>query len=286
LAVGGFWTFAVSAGRRLVDETSGARATALISAGISIGMIFGIPAGSQLGAWLGWHQAFLGSAVLGLLVLIAQFVWVPSLPVQQAVGVRHLRALFSIAKARIGLLTILFLFAGQFAGYTYFEPFLHSVQGVEQSTVTRLLFAYGLFGVLGNFFAEAAVAKGIRHAFIGAAALLGTTILLGGLLVQGPMSAYVLASVWGFAFGMVPVCMQVWMYQAAPQRYESGAALFVSVAQIALSLGAYTGGLMIDSLGQIGTLIGAGVLCLIAAVLLACLSKDSKNVNPIVVTTD
>jgi predicted MFS family arabinose efflux permease len=39
VAVGGFWTFSVAAGRRLVDERSGARATALISAGISIGTV-------------------------------------------------------------------------------------------------------------------------------------------------------------------------------------------------------------------------------------------------------
>lgn len=287
VAVGGFWTFAVvSAGRRLVEEASGARATALISAGISFGMILGVPAGSQLGDWLGWRQAFMANAGMAMLVLIGQRALVPSLPVHEAIGFRYMRALFSVAKARVGLLITLFLFVGQFAGYTYFEPFLRNISGVDQPTLTRLLFTYGLFGIAGNFFAEVAAAKGIRRAFIGMSWLLGMTILLGGLFVRDPMTAYVLAAVWGFAFGSIPVCMQIWMYQSAPQNYESGAALFVSVAQIALALGAFTGGVMIDSIGPGDTLIVAGVLCLIGAVLLDGLSKASKNVSSIVVPTE
>ncbi|QVW26128.1 MFS transporter [Pseudomonas hormoni] len=282
VAVGGFWTFAVSAGRRLIPHASGARATALISAGISIGMILGVPAGSQLGEWLGWRQAFLANAGLGMIVLMSQLVLVPSLPVHQSIGLHHLRALFTVTQARLGLLTTLFLFAGQFAGYTYLEPFLKTFTGVDQLTLTRLLFTYGLFGIAGNFFAEIAADKSIRRAFIAMSVLLGTTILLGGLLVLGPLSAYLFSAVWGFAFGAIPVCMQIWMYQAAPDNYESGAALFVSVAQIALALGALSGGLMIDWIGPSDTLIVAGVLCLIAALLLDGLSKDSKT-NPIVV---
>lgn len=276
LAVGGFWTFAVSAGRRLVQESSGARATAVISAGISIGMILGVPAGSQIGEWLGWRQAFLANAGLGLLILIAQFALVPALPVQQAVGFRHMRALFSITKARIGLLTTLFLFAGQFAGYTYFEPFLRSVPGVDQSSLTRLLFIYGVCGIGGNFFAEAAASRGIRRAFVSIAAFLGAIILAGGFVVHGPLSAYGLAALWGFAFGAVPVCMQVWMFQSAPDNYESGAALFVSVGQVALALGALGGGVMIDQIGQSGTMIGAGALCLIGAGLFAGLTRSHQ----------
>ncbi|MHC8322475.1 MFS transporter [Pseudomonas sp. GB2N2] len=286
VAVGGFWTFAVSAGRRLVEEESGARATALISAGISIGMILGVPAGSQLGEWLGWRQAFLANASLGLVVLICQFVLVPSLPVTQALGIRDMRSLLSVARARLGLLATLFVFAGQFAGYTYFEPFLRGIPGMDQLTVTRLLFTYGLFGIAGNFFAEFAAAKGIRRAFIGLAALLGTTILLGGLFVHGVLPAFLFAAVWGFAFGSIPVCMQIWMYQAAPQFYESGAALFVSVAQIALALGAFSGGLMVDSIGHAGALIGAGVLCLIAAGLLAGFGQKTTKINQTFVPTE
>lgn len=240
-------------------------------------MILGVPAGSQLGEWLGWEKAFLVNAGFGFAVLLSQFLLVPSLPTHEAVGLRHMRALFSVSNARIGLLTTLFLFAG----YTFFEPFLRSVKGVDQSAITALLLVYGVFGIGGNFFAEAAARQGIRRAFAVVAVMLGVTILLGGLFVDGLLFTYILAAAWGFAFGAVPVCMQIWMYQSAPDNYESGAALFVSVAQISLALGALSGGLMIDAIGQRGTLICAGSLCLIAAVLLVGLSRRSESLRPI-----
>ena len=280
IAVGGFWTFAVVAGRRLVDEKSGARATAIISAGISIGMILGVPAGSQLGQWLGWRQAFLFNAGVGVVVLIGQVIFVPSMPVKDAPGMAHMRLLLTVAKARLGLLATSFLFCGQFAGYTYFEPFLRMFIGANQQALTRLLFTYGLFGIFGNFFAEFAAAKGIRRAFIGLAAALGGTVLVGGLFVNQITTAYILSAAWGFAFGSIPVCMQIWMFQAAPQYYEAGAASFVSVSQIALALGAFSGGLMIDLVGPRGTLAGAGILCLFAALLLAWLSENPRTANP------
>ncbi len=43
LGIGGLWTFAVAVGRRLVPESAGARATSIISLGISGGTVFGMP---------------------------------------------------------------------------------------------------------------------------------------------------------------------------------------------------------------------------------------------------
>jgi predicted MFS family arabinose efflux permease len=69
LAVGGLWTFAVAVGRQLVQERAGARATSIISAGISAGTVFG--AGAALGSVLVDHEgiapAFVASAAFALL---------------------------------------------------------------------------------------------------------------------------------------------------------------------------------------------------------------------------
>lgn len=64
LAVGGLWTFAVAVGRRLVPESAGARATSIISLGISAGTVFGMPVGAILGESIGWRATFAANAVL------------------------------------------------------------------------------------------------------------------------------------------------------------------------------------------------------------------------------
>lgn len=57
MAVGVFWSFAIPAGRRLVPEEQGARATSLISAGVAVGTVAGLHAGALDGEFLPVHLA-------------------------------------------------------------------------------------------------------------------------------------------------------------------------------------------------------------------------------------
>ncbi|EPN67905.1 carbohydrate transporter, partial [Pseudomonas syringae pv. actinidiae ICMP 19079] len=57
-ALGGFWTIAGSLGPRLRPGKEGVKATAYILAGVSIGTVAGIPAGTLIGEAFGWRAAF------------------------------------------------------------------------------------------------------------------------------------------------------------------------------------------------------------------------------------
>jgi predicted MFS family arabinose efflux permease len=63
-AIGGFWTLALSAVRRLVRERDGDKALAMLSAAISFGTVLGVPAGSIGSRLFGWHAVFLRPALL------------------------------------------------------------------------------------------------------------------------------------------------------------------------------------------------------------------------------
>ena len=47
IGVGGFWSFAIPSGRRLVSEEQGARAISLITAGVAVGTVAGVPADTR-----------------------------------------------------------------------------------------------------------------------------------------------------------------------------------------------------------------------------------------------
>jgi predicted MFS family arabinose efflux permease len=268
VAVGGFWTFSVAAGRRLVDERSGARATALISAGISIGTVLGVPAGAQFGGLFGWRAAFFAVTAFGLVVLLAQLWLLPSLVATRATTLKQLFGLFCVPRARIGLLAVMLVAGGQFTAYTYLEPFLRQVPGIQQTTLTTMLFIYGFAGIAGTFLGEAAANKNVRRAFIGASLLLGATLVTPAFSLPSISPAYVFVGLWGLAFGAVPVCIQIWMYQTAPAAYEGGSALFVAIFQLALAAGALGGGLLVDSAGLTSAMVVGGVLCLATTVVI------------------
>jgi predicted MFS family arabinose efflux permease len=276
LSVGGFWTFAIAAGRRLVPEAAGTRATALISAGISIGTVVGVPAGALIGDWSGWREAFGLTAVFGVAVLAAQVMFLPPLPVRRTVRTRELVAMFNVPMARIGLLAALFIAAGHFTAYTYLEPFLTEARRTPPSLVSVVLLIYGVAGIAGTFVGERLIAGSLRFAFLAATFLMATSILTTPLLGGGVVMTSALIGLWGFAFGAVPVCIQIWMYQASPGAYESGSALVVSVFQMSLALGAFLGGFVVDATGVDGAFELGGVLSFVAVAVVGLLVRGRK----------
>ncbi|MBI2255185.1 MAG: MFS transporter [Proteobacteria bacterium] len=248
IGVGGFWVIGVAVGPRLMPWAA-VRATSLIFAGVSLGTVAGVPAGSLVGELMGWRTAFQAAAGIAVLVFAAQFFFLPQLPTAKATRMRDLPVLIKVPKARIGLIATLLLFTGQFAAYTYISPFLIDISGISIGNVTALLLVYGLTGFIGNIGGGWVAARDVRLGLIGTSALLGLAILSLPLFGADKIAASVTVAVWGLAFGALPISIQTWMFRAAPEELETGAAIFVSAAQVALAGGALVGGLFVDHLG-------------------------------------
>jgi predicted MFS family arabinose efflux permease len=276
IAVGGFWTFALSAGRRLVASADGGKAVALISAGISVGTILGVPAGALIGQSAGWRQAFYTTAGLGVVVLIPLIALLPSLPVHQSINLRQLTTIIRNRDVRTGLVAAMFVFVGHFAAYTYFEPFLRMVVRAEATVVTGALVAYGVAGIAGTLLAERAIRSGLRRTFIGTTALLGASVLGAPLAGQSTPAAFMLIALWGLAFGAVPICLQIWMYHAAPNAYEASSAWIVTTCQFALALGAFLGGRLVDMSGVPSAFVLAGISTFLACAYVAAFGLERK----------
>ncbi|MDR7282951.1 putative MFS family arabinose efflux permease [Pseudomonas corrugata] len=248
VAVGGFWTIGGALGPRLRPEAAG-KATAIIFSGVSLGTVAGVPAGALLGNLLGWRMAFGASAAVALLVVGALIWLLPVLRPARSTGLSQIPAVLKLRKVQVGLAAVVLIFIGQFAAYTYITPFLNQISGIEAGVLSAVLLAYGLSGFFGNVFCGWVVERDVRLAVLGTSLILGMSLLL--LLFTGtnPWFAVVAVVVWGFGFGMLPIAIQSWIFSAAPDRLESVAALFVSIAQLAIGAGALIGGLAVDHFG-------------------------------------
>jgi predicted MFS family arabinose efflux permease len=211
LCVGGVWTFSAATGRRLVPESAGVRATALIIAAISAGTVFGVPAGALIGEWAGWRSAFATTAVLSTVALIGQALLLPKLPAKQASRVRDIFAVFEVQRARIGFLVTAFIATGHFAAYTYLELFFLQIVGLRSSLLSVVLAAYGAAGLFGTFAGERALAWSLRGGFAVTVLLIATVLFLSVLYGANPYFAIPLVVLWGFAFGAVPLGVQLWL---------------------------------------------------------------------------
>jgi DHA1 family purine ribonucleoside efflux pump-like MFS transporter len=100
---------------------------------------------------------------------------------------------------------------------------------------------------------------------IAAPVAIGTGTVVFALLGSSLPLAFLTVFVWGLGFGAVPTMVQTWMAHVAPQRLESAGGLVVAAFQIAITIGAAVGGLLIDSVGVQAAFLGGGIAAVIGA---------------------
>jgi len=81
-----------------------------------------------------------------------------------------------------------------------------------------------------------------------------------------PWSAGLALTLWGMAFGALPVGLQSWMVSDAPDRAEIGGGLLTAAFQVAIATGAVMGGLLVDRFGVLGAPAYCALACALGAV--------------------
>jgi predicted MFS family arabinose efflux permease len=229
----------------------------------------------MIGEWAGWRVAFVVTALFGMVVLAAQVVLLPALPVRHAMTIRQLFAIVDVPRARVVLIASTFVAAGHFVAYTYLELFLREVPKFDQAMLGIALVTYAIGGILGGFFGELLAKRSARGAFVSVALLLGSSVLLAAAIGQSTLPALALVALWGLGFGAIPVCVMIWMYEAAPDLYEAGSAILVSVFQAALALGALLGGIIVDMRGVAAAFLVSGIVSIAGAASAALFDRRS-----------
>jgi predicted MFS family arabinose efflux permease len=267
IGVGGFWAIGGSLGPRLRPGHEGPRATSIIFSGVSVGTVAGLPAGALLGNLFGWRMAFIAAAAVAVLVTAAMLIFLPSIPPEEGSGLGGVPSLLKLRIMQVGVVGTVLAFAGHFLGYTYIAPFLDAAAHIRGASLSVVLLAYGVAGFVGNMATGWAARRSVRGTLALCCALLGLSIavlVLGGTM---PAVGVIAVVIWGFAFGVLPIAMQTFMFSIAPDRLESTAAVFVSVAQLSVGGGALVGGLIVDHLGLEVTFWAGAACALLAAVL-------------------
>ncbi|MBA2676763.1 MFS transporter [Ramlibacter sp.] len=248
-ALGAFWSMSAALTTRLVPPALVPKAMSIVLAGVSAATVCAAPAGALMGEWWGWRAVFAAAAGLGVLTLLAQLVWLPSMPPSAPVSLRSLAQGTRIPGVRLGLVMTLLVAAGHFAGFTYIRPFLERVPQFAGPELSAALLAFGIAGFLGNVAGAAAVGRSVVATVAAAPAGIALAcVLLAAFGTWDPLS-YAMIAFWGFAFGAVPIALQTWMTKVAPDHLESVGGVFVATFQVSITLGSIGGGLLLDHAG-------------------------------------
>lgn len=210
------------------------RAIALVTGGMTVSLILGIPIGTAVVGFGGWYLAFLIVAALSALSLTGLLARLPS-------GLPHatntLRERLQVAgrgDVLLALGTTMFWTTGAFVLYTYIAPFLTNHAGIAGPWLAVTLVLSGIGSALGNQFGGMASDR-----FGPERALSVVLTLLAASLVAASLVAVTLPPT--IAVYLLPLVIMVWSgagWAGHPAQMSRLAAMAPDAAVVALSLNA------------------------------------------------
>ena len=275
ISLSGFWAMATATAMRLVPAEALPRAISLIFSGVSIATVSAAPIGAYLGDLWGWRNVFLLAAAVGAVVLVFQVLTLPRLPPLTSPDVRTLFVLMRRPSVRLVMIAIAVSISGHFAGFTYVRHFLEQVPQLPVTAISLVLLAYGVGGFFGNFAGGVLVARSAKLAIVTGSAAIAVLALVLFVFGASGLVAGIAVGLWGFAFGVLPVGFQTWMVRVASDEAESAGGLLVSAFQVAITIGAVVGGILVDGFGPFGS-VGYLAAATLAGALLVALSRGGE----------
>ncbi|MDO5084552.1 MAG: MFS transporter [Arachnia propionica] len=168
-------------------------AIAIVTSGLTVATVLGVPLGSLLGGSTNWRVPFTITAGIAAAAVTALAVSMPRTPAPTT-GIGDeihtlLRGpvLLAVATTTIG-------FAGVSVVFTYLVPLLVEVTGITSAVIPGLLLAYGIGGVVGNLVAGRFTDRSLGRTLTGVLLALSVVLAAFPLLARstGPMIVLVL----------------------------------------------------------------------------------------------
>ncbi|MDG4809612.1 MFS transporter [Micromonospora sp. WMMD1120] len=244
-----------------------ARGFATVLSGLTVSNVVGVPLITRLGQAAGWRVAYLVIAGVFLLTLLAVLAVVPEVaaavdgsPAAELRALRTSQVWLVAATGAIG-------FAGFFAVDSYIAPVTTDVAGLSAATVPWVLVAVGLGMTVGNALGGWFADRDLHRSMVIGFLAMIMSIAAFGLVASTGVGLFVGAFLVGATSLYLGPVLQARLITVAPGAQLMGAALNQSAMNIANSLGAALGSVVIAA--GLGYLAPAWVGLVLAVVGLA-----------------
>jgi multidrug resistance protein len=267
-AHGVFFSVGSTIAADLVPENRRASAIAMMFMGLTVAIVTGVPLGTFIGQTFGWRTTFGVVAGLGVVAFAGIALLLPSNlkkapPASIGEQIRVLatgRLLLVYAMTALG-------YGGTFVAFTFLAPILEQITGFASSAVALILMLYGVAIAIGNVvggrISNRDPVKALTVLFIAQTLVL---VLFGFTAISPWLTIPTLAILGFLSFANVPG-LQLYVVQLArelrPNAVDVASALNIAAFNLGIALGAWIGGLVVESR------FGLGATPFVAAALVA-----------------
>ncbi|MEV4414347.1 MFS transporter [Catellatospora sp. NPDC049609] len=243
-----FWAVVGGYAARLVTGDRVGRAVTVLSAGGSMAVLVGVPAGTSLGTAVGWRTTF--AVLTGVAVLLTLLAWwlLPEVPGSSAPVRTPMREVLRqpnfppiVAMTAVTML-------GAYLMITYTAPLLHRA-GLSETQIAPVLLANGIAGTLMLPVAGWVADRWLRPGILASGGLLMAGLVLLSLYGTAVWAAVGTMILFGLGMGLLPVFMQAATLRVAPDHTEQASGINASAYNIGVACGALVGALALDTWG-------------------------------------
>ncbi|PLS14993.1 MFS sugar transporter [Bacillus sp. M6-12] len=262
---GVFFSIGSTIAADLVPEHKRASAIAFMFTGLTVATVTGVPLGTFIGQAFGWRATFAAVALLGLIAIISSALLVPKNLKQESASklVDNFKILTN-GPILLALAITALGYGGTFVAFTFLSPILEDITGFKPGAISIILLVYGVAVAIGNTIGGKAAnrnpLKALLWMFMIQAAVLVILTFTAPYKTPGIITIFFLGL---FAFMNVPG-LQIYIVQLAekyvPSAVNVASALNIAAFNVGIAIGAFLGGLIVDSIGLIHTPWIGGVM--------------------------
>ncbi|RDL49828.1 Purine ribonucleoside efflux pump NepI [Ensifer sp. M14] len=258
------WALAAGYAGRMVAPQQQGRAITIAMLGAPVALSIGIPAGTLLGAMVGWRLTF-GLLSIMAVLLVGWVLWaLPDFPGQRAERRLALSSVFRLPGIRPVLFVMFAVVLAHNILNTYIVPFLKP-SGLDARADTVLL----VFGIASLVVIPAIgmlVDRHLRLLVLASMILFAAASLLLAFRADHSVAIYIGVIAWGLAFGGAATLFQTASAKAAGVEADAAQSMIVTGWNAAMAGGGLAGGLLLDSAGA--TIFPAVLLAILLPALL------------------
>ena len=242
---GAYFGIAALVAARMLGPARRAKAVAQVMTGLTVATVIGVPIASWLGQALGWRSAFALVVLIGLLTLVAIWLWLPDIgsshassPLTELGALKRPQVWLALGVGMVG-------FGGMFAVYTYVATTMTDVAGLSRPLVPVALMVFGAGMVVGNIVGGRMADRSVIRSLYVTLAALGVMLAGFVLAAHNPFTALVLLFGIAASGAALAPALQTRLMDVAAEAQTLAAALNHSALNIANATGAWIGGLVI-----------------------------------------
>ncbi|WP_448950890.1 MFS transporter [Labrys neptuniae] len=258
----------------VVPRERQASAIAAMFLGLTIATIGGVPAATWIGQAIGWRQTFAGTAVLGLVAMLALFLALPRGEAGRMPDIRREFGAIAQPAVLIAMAATVMGSAAMFSLYTYVTSMLVELTHAGPGFITLALALIGIGLTLGNTLGGRLADWSLEGAARLSLSALGLILVAMPLALTSELGAAISLVVWGMAaFAIVPP-LQMRVMQVASEAPGLASSINVGAFNLGNALGAAIGSATLSLGLGYATIPLAGALMALAGLALTFIGTE------------